>query len=183
VFQARFRPEVERDRWPAIRAAFAGFSLREIARWPGEVAEALAVHPGVIRNGDKLRDAIRNARDLERRAREAGSALAYLDSFRPDAEALVRDLDTWAHYVGAPSLRSFVRCAGVTARWRSVRRRARTSEGRGGAGTGRPLSHRATVGMDGPRAGGKLECEAWPRSARVVLEERPWPSTFPRSQS
>lgn len=117
VFQARFRPDVVRARWPAIRAAFAGFSLREVAGWTDEKVEALASKPGVIRNGKKLRATIRNARDLERRAREAGSALAYLDSFRPDVEALVRDLDEWAHYVGAPSLRSFVRCAGVLRRW------------------------------------------------------------------
>lgn len=117
VFQARFRPDVVRARWPALRAAFAGFSLREVAGWTDGMAYALASKPGVIRNGKKLRATIRNARDLERRAREAGSALAYLDSFRPNVEALVRDMDEWAHYVGAPSLRAFVRCAGVLRRW------------------------------------------------------------------
>jgi len=118
VFQARFRPDVVRARWPAIRVALEGFSLRTVASWPDEMAESLAARPGVIRNGKKLRAVIRNARDLEARAREFGSALAYLDSFRPDPEALVRGLDEWAHYVGAPSLRWFVRCAGVTRSWR-----------------------------------------------------------------
>lgn len=117
VFQARFRPDVVQARWPALREAFDGFSLREVAGWADERALDLASRPGVIRNGKKLRAVIRNARDLESRARAAGSALEYLETFRPDPEALVRELDGWAHYVGAPSLRWFIRCAGILDRW------------------------------------------------------------------
>ena len=30
VFQARFRPEIVRRRWPAIRLAFAGFNVSQV---------------------------------------------------------------------------------------------------------------------------------------------------------
>ena len=107
VFQARFRPEIVRARWPAIRDAFAGFRLDEVARWPDERAVALLGAPGMIRSPKKIRATLRNARDLRARGARGGGALAYLASYADD-EALVEELDDWAHYVGAPSLRWFV---------------------------------------------------------------------------
>ncbi len=133
VFQARFRPDVVRQRWPAIRRAFAGFRLDVVSRWPDEKAEELLERPGMIRNPKKIRATIRNARDLAERARERGSAVAYLESFGGDGEALVRGVDEWAHYVGAPSIRWFAR----NLRLRAVRgRRPRRKSGsRSGSGS------------------------------------------------
>lgn len=62
----------------------------------------------MIRNRKKILAILRNARDLEALAARHGSALACLRSFG-DEEALVRDVDTWAHYIGAPSIHWFVR--------------------------------------------------------------------------
>lgn len=113
VFQARFRPAVVRMRWPAIRRAFAGFDLATVATWPDDRLESLMAAEGMIRNPKKIRATLRNARDLQARAVRFGSAHAYLASFEGREEALVRDLDTWAHYIGAPSIRWFVRaCTG-----------------------------------------------------------------------
>lgn len=109
VFQARFRPAVVRARWPAIRRAFAGFALATVAAWPDDRLDDLLAAEGMIRNPKKIRATLRNARDLEARSRKFGSAYAYLQSFGGDAEAMVRDIDTWAHYIGAPSIRWFVR--------------------------------------------------------------------------
>lgn len=109
VFQARFRPAVVRDRWPAIRRGFAGFDVEAVARWPDDKVAALIDLEGMIRNPKKILATLRNARDLRERGRSSGGALAYLRSFGDDEEALVHEIDRWAHYIGAPSIRRFVR--------------------------------------------------------------------------
>jgi DNA-3-methyladenine glycosylase I len=116
VFQARFRPAVVRARWPGIRCAFAGFHLATVAAWPDERLTVLMDAEGMIRNEKKIRATLRNARDLQARSRQYGNALAYVRSFGGDGQALVDDIDTWAHYIGAPSIRWFVRALGGTRR-------------------------------------------------------------------
>jgi len=113
VFQARFRPAVVQARWPAIRRAFAGFDLAAVAAWPDERLPDLMAAEGMIRNEKKIRATLRNARDLATRSRQWGGALVYLQSLGSDEEALVRGIDTWAHYIGAPSIRWFVRALGA----------------------------------------------------------------------
>lgn len=108
VFQARFLPAIVERRWPQIRQAFAAFDLGVVASWPDEELGVLLARPGMIRSPKKIRATLRNARDLVDRSRRFGGARRYLDSF-DDEEALVRDVDTWAHYIGAPSIRWFVR--------------------------------------------------------------------------
>lgn len=108
VLQARFRPEIVRARWPAIRRAFAGFALATVAAWPDEQVAVLMQDAGIVRNEKKLRAILRNARELQARSRAHGGALAYLRAFEGE-DALVRELDGWAHYIGAPSIRWFVR--------------------------------------------------------------------------
>jgi 3-methyladenine DNA glycosylase Tag len=112
VFQARFRPAVVRRRWPAIRQAFAGFDLATVASWPDDCVDRLMAAPGMIRNEKKIRATLRNARDLRERGMRHGGALAYLRACGDDEDARVRDVDTWAHYIGAPSIRWFLRALG-----------------------------------------------------------------------
>lgn len=112
VFQARFRPELVRARWPAIRAAFANFDVEAVASLPDEAVARLREAPGVIRNDKKLRATLRNARALGRLAREAGSVSAWIAAL-PPGEARVQAVDAWAHYVGAPSIRWLLRAAGA----------------------------------------------------------------------
>lgn len=121
VFQARFSPEVVRRRWPAIRRAFADFSLAEVARWDDARVDELLAAPGIIRNRKKILATLRNARDLAALASEHGSAVAWLaHGARTPAvdgeRALVHTVDEWAHYIGAPSIRWFLGCAGLVER-------------------------------------------------------------------
>ncbi len=109
VFQARFRPDVVRARWPSIDRGFASFDVQTVAGWPDEKLTELLQFEGMIRNPKKIRATLRNARELEAIGRRHGSARAYLLSFGEDEDALVQDIDTWAHYIGAPSIRWFVR--------------------------------------------------------------------------
>jgi DNA-3-methyladenine glycosylase I len=128
VFQARFRPEIVRARWPSIRAAFADFRLQVVASWPDEATRSLLGAPGMIRNEKKITATLRNARALARLSARAGGVRAYLDAFAPDTESLVDEIDRWASYVGAPSIRWFLGCVGVPARWRGLPSTARQFE-------------------------------------------------------
>lgn len=107
VFQARFRPDIVKGRWPSIRRAFAYFDLDAVAAWPEDAWTHLMGLEGMIRNPKKIRATLRNARELKQRSDQSGGALTYFRSFSDD-EALVLDIDTWAHYIGAPSIRWFV---------------------------------------------------------------------------
>jgi DNA-3-methyladenine glycosylase I len=110
VFQARFRPAIVRARWPAIRRAFADFDLTTVAAWPDSSLETLLAAPGMIRNPKKILATLRNARELHRIRLRHGSLMAYLQSHDPSADSLVQAVDAWAHYVGAPSIRWWLRC-------------------------------------------------------------------------
>ncbi|MFN7142371.1 MAG: DNA-3-methyladenine glycosylase I [Myxococcota bacterium] len=114
VFQARFRPDVIRRRWPDIRAAFADFALDTVATWPDEAVEGLLARPGMIQNRKRVLAVLRNARALAEVCRRHGSFAAYVASFRGDTDRLVADVDAWAHFVGAPSIRWFLGCCGAT---------------------------------------------------------------------
>jgi DNA-3-methyladenine glycosylase I len=113
VFSARFNPGIVRRRWPAIRRAFAEFHLDVVASWPDGETERLLAYPGMIRSRKKVMATLRNARELITKARVHGSVQSYVETFGADSEALVRELDGWAHYVGAPSLRCYLRCIGL----------------------------------------------------------------------
>lgn len=64
VFSARFNDDIVRDRWPAIRQAFAGFDLDRVASWPDGESERLLDYPGMIRNRKKIMATLGNAREL-----------------------------------------------------------------------------------------------------------------------
>lgn len=114
VFQARFRPDIVTARWPAIRSAFVGFALDRVSTWPDEEAERLLAAPGMIRNRKRVLAVLRNARALADVCREHGSFAAYAATFEGAPDVLVSDVDRWTHYIGAPSVRWFLRCVGLT---------------------------------------------------------------------
>lgn len=113
VFSARFNPDIVRIRWPSVRKAFGEFHLNLVASWPDSESERLLCYPGMIRSRKKVMATLRNARELAKRAFVHGSVQSYMDAFESDPEALVRELDGWAHYAGAPSLRCYLRCIGL----------------------------------------------------------------------
>jgi 3-methyladenine DNA glycosylase Tag len=112
-----FQPDSTRDivrvRWPSIRKAFVEFDLRLVASWPDTEVDRLLGSPGIIRNRKKVTAVLRNGRDLLRRAERYGSVRAYLSSYRGDDSALIDGLDDWMHYIGAPSIRSYLYCIGI----------------------------------------------------------------------
>jgi DNA-3-methyladenine glycosylase I len=113
VFCARFKPDIVRSRWRAIRRCFAYFNLTVVASWPEHRIEWLMQQPGIIRNRKKIVATLRNAGELIRLRRRYGSVQAYLSPTQGHRSGLVQAVDRWAHYIGAPSIRCYLACAGL----------------------------------------------------------------------
>lgn len=65
----------------AYRRAFAGFDVARVAAFDERTIEALLAEPGIVRNGQKVRGAVRNARAVLELQRQFGSFDAYLWRF------------------------------------------------------------------------------------------------------
>jgi DNA-3-methyladenine glycosylase I len=103
---------IVRRRWLSIRQAFADFHLRDIAAWADSDAEQVLAYPGMIRSRKKVQATLRNARELVDKVKIHGSVHSYIVSFGTDTQALIDELDGWAHYIGAPSIRCYLHCVG-----------------------------------------------------------------------
>lgn len=84
-----------------------------VASWPEQEIERLMQQPGIIRNRKKIVATLRNAGELMRLRRRYGSVQAYLKNARRGRSGLVQTVDGWAHYIGAPSIRCYLTCAGL----------------------------------------------------------------------
>lgn len=78
--------------------------------------DRLLASPGMIRNRKKVTAVLRNGRELLKKVERYGAVRAYLDSYGDDESALVHELDSWMHYIGAPSIRCFLYCVGILER-------------------------------------------------------------------
>lgn len=82
VFQAGFSWEVVRRKWLNFRKAFHSFRVRRVARMTPRDVSRLLRDPGIIRNGEKLRAVIENARIFGTLQGEHGSFKAFIASIR-----------------------------------------------------------------------------------------------------
>jgi len=82
VFQAGFSWDVVRRKWPNFRRVFHRFNIRRVAKMgPSDVAKLMR-DASIIRNGEKLRAVIENARVIERLQKEHGSFRNFIQSIR-----------------------------------------------------------------------------------------------------
>lgn len=82
-FQAGLSWETILKKREAFRAAFAGFDVDAVAAFTEQDVERLLKDPSIIRNGLKIRAAIRNAQCTQQ-LREHGGLVAFLESFTPE---------------------------------------------------------------------------------------------------
>lgn len=80
-FQAGLSWECVLNKREAFREAFDGFDIDTVAAYGEEKIASLMGNPGIIRNGRKIRAAIRNAQVFREIVRECGSFYAYLCRF------------------------------------------------------------------------------------------------------
>lgn len=76
----------------AYRRAFARFDPRKVARFGARDVARLLADPGIIRNRQKIRSAIRNAQAFLEIQREFGSFAEYLRPFAPGRRKAPRTL-------------------------------------------------------------------------------------------
>lgn len=102
VFQAGIDWEVIRQRWPAFRKAFRGFSAERVAHFgPDEIDHLLSAASGIVRNYRKVTATVHNAGELLAVQRQFGSFQAYLRSFDGQGyRALVKDMKRRFRHLG-----------------------------------------------------------------------------------
>lgn len=74
IFQSGFVWSVVEAKWDGFEAAFEGFEPRRLAMYGDEDLDRLVSDAGIIRNGQKIKSAIENARFLVDLADEHGAA-------------------------------------------------------------------------------------------------------------
>lgn len=93
LFAAGFSREVTRAKWPALRAAFAGFEPAAVAAFDADRVEALIADRSMIRNRRKIAGTVQNAAVVLALAAEHGSFEAWLRGFADtELHALHREL-------------------------------------------------------------------------------------------
>ena len=80
IFQAGFRWQVVREKWPAFQQAFNGFNLEVVARFGQEDIDRLCNDASIVRNRRKILGAIDNAARMLKLVEEHGSFFRYLRS-------------------------------------------------------------------------------------------------------
>ncbi len=101
VFQAGFSWPVIEQKWPNFQAAFAGFSVEEVAAFDERDVERLLGDAGIVRNGRKIEATIHNARVMRELAKEHGSFHGYLRSMDgQEYAAVAKDLQKRFSHLG-----------------------------------------------------------------------------------
>jgi 3-methyladenine DNA glycosylase Tag len=81
VFQAGFSWKVVHNKWPNFESAFANFDVDKVASYDDHDVERLIEDEGIVRNGQKIKATIGNARTMRDLIAEHGSFHNYLRTF------------------------------------------------------------------------------------------------------
>ena len=99
VFQSGISRRVVEDKWPGIRAAFAGFDAEAVAGFAEQELDALTQDKRVIRNRRKLEAILGNARRMVDLEEEHDGFRSYLRS-HGGFEETVKDLRKQFKFLG-----------------------------------------------------------------------------------
>lgn len=116
VFNAGFSWKVIARKWQGFEAAFAGFDPHRVAFIADDALHALLADTRIVRNGQKIRATIENARMVVETARQYGSFGAFLQAW-PDTDqaGLLAYLNKHGHRLGGASGQYFLRFSGYDA--------------------------------------------------------------------
>jgi DNA-3-methyladenine glycosylase I len=79
IFEAGLNWSVIEKKWPAIRKAFADFSIEEVAVFTKKDVNRLLKNEGIVRNRGKIEAIIKNAISFKEIKRQNGSFKSYLN--------------------------------------------------------------------------------------------------------
>ncbi|MDG1824978.1 MAG: DNA-3-methyladenine glycosylase I [Henriciella sp.] len=116
VFSAGFNWTVIRNKWPGFMEAFKGFEPHAVAFFSDEDMDRLLSNTAIVRNGQKIKATIENARFMVGVIKEHGSFGAFLEKWPEDDQAgLLAYLHKNGSRLGGATAQYFLRFAGYDA--------------------------------------------------------------------
>ena len=113
VFSAGFSWKVIENKWPGFEAAFDKFDPHRVAFYGDEDLDRLVSDARIVRNGQKIKATIENARFVVEMAKEHGSFGKFLASWPADDQAgLLAHLSKKGSRLGGATGQYFLRFAG-----------------------------------------------------------------------
>jgi len=116
VFSAGFSWKVIRNKWPGFEDAFHGFQPNRVAFFHDEDMDRLLSDKGIVRNGQKIKATIENARFVAEIAKSDGSFGSFLERWpREDQAGLLAYLGKHGSRLGGATAQYFLRFVGYDA--------------------------------------------------------------------
>ena len=116
VFSAGFSWKVIRNKWPGFEEAFHGFQPNRVAFYADEDLDRLLSDKAIVRNGQKIRATIENARFVVDTARQNESFGAFLELWSDEDQAgLLAHLGKHGSRLGGATAQYFLRFSGYDA--------------------------------------------------------------------
>jgi DNA-3-methyladenine glycosylase I len=113
IFRSGLNWKMTENKWPNFRKAFAGFSVRKVARFDDAAIDRLMKDNGIVRNERIITATVENAREMAKIQREYGSFRKYLGEINQGSEeALCRSLGKRFSFMGGSTAVFFLRCVG-----------------------------------------------------------------------
>ena len=113
VFSAGFSWKVIENKWPGFEAAFEKFDPHRVAFYDHEDLDRLVLDTRIVRNGQKIKATIENARFVVETAREHGSFGKFLAGWPADDQAgLLAHLSKKGSRLGGATGQYFLRFSG-----------------------------------------------------------------------
>lgn len=116
VFSAGFNWTVINNKWPGFEIAFKGFEPHAVAFFSDEDLHRLLADTGIVRNGQKIKATIENARFIVEIIKSHGSFGSLLDGWPEDDQAgLLAFLHKNGSRLGGATSQYFLRFSGYDA--------------------------------------------------------------------
>ena len=116
VFNAGFNWTVIRNKWPGFEIAFHNFDPHRVGFFSDEDMDRLLGDTGIVRNGQKIRATIENARFVTKTAKQHGSFGQFLRDWAADDQAgLLAYLHVGGSRLGGATAQYFLRFVGYDA--------------------------------------------------------------------
>jgi 3-methyladenine DNA glycosylase Tag len=110
IFQAGLSWKMMDKKWPAFSDAFSNFSIKSITQFTERDVHRLLENKEIIRNQQKIRATIQNAKEFTKISEEAGSFRNYLDNLLKEhgVEGTEKILQKRFRRIGHTSYRMFM---------------------------------------------------------------------------
>ncbi|MCK4666428.1 DNA-3-methyladenine glycosylase I [Candidatus Dependentiae bacterium] len=112
IFSSGFNATVVKDMWPELKIAFKGFDFEIVEGWTEKEIEELMKNKKIIRNKNKIKAIIFNAKVFNELIKEYGSFQKFL-SKQCDPEKIHTYIEKRFHYLGKITTYDFLKRIGL----------------------------------------------------------------------